>query len=119
MKRIVIALALAALMCMAAVFAACAGKDEKDNSGGDPTPAPSEQTLTEDPTALPEGVTEAPVVTEDTQPTGQADATPGADSTEQAENTEESSGTIITDDEGDVIIVVPSGQGSGGLGGNP
>lgn len=113
MKRIVIALALAALMCMAAVFAACAGKDEKDNSGGDSTPAPSEQALTEDPTALPEGVTEG------TQPTEGAENTPGADSTEQVENTEESSGTIITDDEGDVIIVVPSGQGSGGLGGNP
>jgi cytoskeletal protein RodZ len=134
MKRIIAALTVAALICMAIVFAACTGTDCGGNRDNEkPTQSPAE---TGSPTA---DTTEAPDNTE-ASASETAVQTPSAETTESPDNTDISTantpaptptadesdspdetegGSAAIDDGGDIIITVPTGQTPGGIGGNP
>lgn len=116
MMRNKISFILIAALILLLCFAGCG----KGNTPVQPTEAPGvsdepENALTEAPiTESVPGETEQPDETAAPEQTEDAAAT---DDPESTENTEE--GASLIEDGGEIVITVPSGQGSGGLGGNP
>lgn len=134
MKKIIATLIAAALICTSVLFAACSKKGKEpsgtegdthelivtdavqtENSSG--TTEEAESPVSDMPSQTPSAyLTETPDAIDNTASSA-PDQTPSAVVTENPGATE--GGTQAIEDGGDVIITVPSGQTSGGLGGNP
>lgn len=114
MNRIIAAL-MAALICMVGVFAACSNKDSGTSGTEGPTQNPTETNMavtepaSSDATQIPDNT--------DVSASDTPVQTPSAGATASPDETED--GSTAIEDGGDIIITVPSGQASGGIGDNP